>query len=275
MGTPAVSTRARIGRVVQINRFVVAFLGTNSFIVPLIIIPISRMLIAILSDIHGNLPALEEVLKKAEDLKADVLYCLGDTVGYGPFPNECVSLVREHCSVILKGNHDSGLIGETPLEDFNHYGRDAIVWSKSVVTAEHQEFLHTLPSLMQHNGVTLAHSSPHKPDAWTYILTMRSAQDNFAAFSSTICFIGHTHVPVVIGEDGTVNKYKPGTRCIINVGSVGQPRDGNPRAAFGIYDTETFEYNLIRVPYEIQRTARAVRDLGLPEFLAQRLFQGA
>ena len=233
------------------------------------------MLIAVLSDIHGNLPAFEEVLKKVEDLKVETLYCLGDTVGYGPFPNECVDLVRKHCSVVLKGNHDSGLIGETPLDDFNHYGVSAIQWSKTVVTKENCEYLRGLPFTAEPNGLTLAHSSPIRPDAWSYILTMRAAQENFGAFKTPLCFIGHTHVPIIIGEDGSVNKYKPGGRHIINVGSVGQPRDGNPDAAFGLYDTVTADYSLIRVHYEVQKTARAIRDLGLPEFLAQRLFQGS
>jgi len=232
------------------------------------------MLIAVLSDIHGNLPAFEEVLKKVEDLKVETLYCLGDTVGYGPFPNECVDLVRKRCAVVLKGNHDSGLIGETPLDDFNHYGVSAIQWSKTVVTKENCEYLRGLPYTAEPNGLTLAHSSPNRPDAWSYILTMRAAQENFGAFKTPICFIGHTHVPIIIGEDGAVNRYKQGARHIINVGSVGQPRDGNPDAAFGLYDTSTAEYSLVRVHYEVQKTARAIRDLGLPEFLAQRLFQG-
>ena len=233
------------------------------------------MLIAVLSDIHGNLEAFQEVLKKVEDLKAEAIYCLGDTVGYGPFPNECVDIVRKRCTLVLKGNHDSGLVGDTPLDDFNHYGVSAIQWSKSVVTKENCDYLRSLPFTAEPNGLTLAHSSPNHPDAWSYILTMRAAQENFAAFKTTLCFIGHTHVPIIIGEDGSVNKYKTGARHIINVGSVGQPRDGNPDAAFGLLDTGTGEYSLVRVHYEVQKTARAIRDVGLPEFLAQRLFQGS
>ncbi|MEW6512312.1 MAG: metallophosphoesterase family protein [Bacteroidota bacterium] len=232
------------------------------------------MLIAILSDVHGNLPALQEVLKTAGEMKADVLYCLGDTVGYGPFPNECVDLVRDRCAVILKGNHDSGLVGDTPLSDFNHYGLSAIQWTRTAVTEENQEFLRGLPCATEQNGITLAHSSPLNPEAWTYVLTMRAAKENFAAFTTPLCFIGHTHVPVIIGEDGTVNKYAAGRRHIINVGSVGQPRDGNAQAAFGMFNTENQEFTMVRVPYDIQTTARAIRAAGLPEFLAQRLFQG-
>jgi diadenosine tetraphosphatase ApaH/serine/threonine PP2A family protein phosphatase len=232
------------------------------------------MLIAIISDIHGNLPAAQEVFKTADDLKAEAIYCLGDTVGYGPFPNECVDLVRDRCTVILKGNHDSGLVGDTPLTDFNHYGLSAIQWTRTAVTEANQEFLRGLPFMTEQNGVTLAHSSPLNPDAWTYVLTMRAAQENFAAFTTRVCFIGHTHVPVIIGEDGTVNKYSTTIRHMINVGSVGQPRDGNAQAAFGLFNTATQDFQMVRVPYDIQKTARAIREVGLPEFLAQRLFQG-
>lgn len=232
------------------------------------------MLIAIISDVHGNLPAAEEVFKAAGDMKADTIHCLGDTVGYGPFPNECVDLVRERCAVILKGNHDSGLVGDTPLTDFNQYGLSAIQWTRTAVTEENQEFLRGLPLMTEQNGVTLAHSSPLNPDAWTYVLTMRAAQENFAAFTTRLCFIGHTHVPVIIGEDGSVNKYSTTLRHIVNVGSVGQPRDGNAQAAFGMFNTTTQEFQMVRVPYDIQKVARAIREVGLPEFLAQRLFQG-
>jgi diadenosine tetraphosphatase ApaH/serine/threonine PP2A family protein phosphatase len=232
------------------------------------------MIIALISDVHGNLPAAEEVFKAAGELKADVIHCLGDTVGYGPFPNECVDLVRKRCTVILKGNHDSGLVGDTPLTDFNHYGLSAIQWTRTAVSEENQEFLRGLPYTSEQNGMTLAHSSPLNPDAWTYVLTMRAAQENFAAFTTRLCFIGHTHVPVIIGEDGSVNKYTTTLRHIINVGSVGQPRDGNAQAAFGLLNTTTQEFQMVRVPYDIQKTARAIREAGLPEFLAQRLFQG-
>ena len=232
------------------------------------------MRIGIISDIHGNLPALETVLEELKKRNADVVYCLGDTVGYGPFPNECVNLVRERCAQVLKGNHDSGLVGETPLEDFNQHGLKAIVWSQKQVTRENQEYLRGLPFTAVENSLTLAHSSPFSPEAWTYILSMRAAKENFAAFSTNLCFIGHTHVPVIVGEDSSINKFKKNGRFIINVGSVGQPRDGNPDAAMGMYDTELGVYNLVRVPYDVERTAKAIIDAQLPEFLATRLSQG-
>ncbi len=233
------------------------------------------MRIGIISDIHGNLAALETVLKALRDVGVDSMVCLGDTVGYGPHPNECLALVRENCSVVLKGNHDSGLIGETSVEDFNQYGLRALLWSQERVTDENKEYLRGLPFLVVHEGVTLAHASPMNPGEWSYVLTLRAARVNFDAFSTTICFIGHTHVPVIINEDLTVGDFRRGTRCIINVGSVGQPRDGNPDAAYGIYDTEGKDFALYRVPYDIQKTADAIIAAGLPEYLARRLFHGA
>jgi putative phosphoesterase len=233
------------------------------------------MRIGLISDIHGNLPALETVLEALRDASVDTIFCLGDTVGYGPYPNECLALVREKCSVVLKGNHDSGLIGETSVEDFNQYGLKALLWSKERVTEENKEYLRALPFTVIRENITLAHASPLRPAEWTYILTLRAARVNFSSFTTTICFIGHTHVPVIINEDMSVGEFRKGTRCIINIGSVGQPRDGNPDAAYAIYDTGEDDFTLLRAAYDIQKTADAIVAAGLPEYLARRLFHGA
>ena len=232
------------------------------------------MRIGIFSDVHGNLPALEATLKAIDSAGVEELYCLGDTVGYGPYPNECVDLVRARCDIVLKGNHDSGLVGETPVEDFNQYGLAAIQWSQKIVDEERQAYLKGLPLMEVKHNLTVAHSSPLQPGEWLYVLTLRSAKENFTAFSTELCFIGHTHVPVVIGENLTVDSIRKPGRAIINVGSVGQPRDGNPDAAYGIFDTESGEYALHRVPYDVQATATAIKKAGLPDYLAKRLFQG-
>jgi diadenosine tetraphosphatase ApaH/serine/threonine PP2A family protein phosphatase len=232
------------------------------------------MRIGIFSDVHANLPALETVLAKLRDEAVDLMYCLGDTVGYGPYPNECIELVRTNCKLVLKGNHDSGLIGETSVEDFNPYGLKALLWSQERVTDEYKTYLGSLPYTAVEHEVTFAHSSPMRPAEWSYVLTLRAAKENFHAFTTKICYIGHTHVPVVINEDMTVGEYRKNGRCIINIGSVGQPRDGNPDAAFGIYDTVTRDFTLYRIAYDIKKTSDAIIAAGLPEYLARRLFQG-
>lgn len=232
------------------------------------------MRVAIISDIHANLPALESTLAYIEDTNVDAIHCLGDIVGYGPFPNECVDLVRARCKHVVKGNHDSGLAGETSIQDFNQYGRKAIEWTADVITPENLEYLRSLPYSVVENGYTLVHSSPVQPEEWTYVLSRQDAELSFDAFTTDLCFIGHTHVPLIVGEDLSVNKFRKGLRYLINVGSIGQPRDGNPQAAFGLLNTEGPNYELIRVPYDVERTAKAIDDAGLPAFLAHRLFQG-
>ena len=232
------------------------------------------MRIAVISDIHGNLPALEAVLEKVDELHGGDIICLGDTVGYGPFPQECLEIVRRRCDVVLQGNHDSGLVGETSIEDFNHYGVQAILWSRERVNVDGHEYIRTLPFVHEKGDATFVHASPASPERWRYVLSLRAARECFQAFSTRLCFIGHSHVPVVIPEEGNINEYHPGHRHLINVGSVGQPRDGNPYASFGLYDPDADLFELVRVPYDIAKTARAIRDAGLPEFLAARLFKG-
>jgi putative phosphoesterase len=232
------------------------------------------MRVAILSDIHANLPAFEAVLEEIARHDVERIHCLGDIVGYGPFPNECVELVRTRCSIVIKGNHDSGATGETPLRSFSDHARKAIRWTMDHLTGESAEYLKQLPFTHVENHLTLVHASPDDPPAWNYVLTLRDAESAFASFTTDVCFIGHTHVPVVIGEDLSINTYTPRGRFIINVGSVGQPRDQNPAAAFGILDLDSRQYELVRVSYDVDRTQSAIRDAGLPQFLARRLSMG-
>lgn len=236
------------------------------------------MRIAIISDIHSNLAALEAVLNKIDSLSVDSIYCLGDIVGYGPFPLECIGIIRERCSLILQGNHDSGAAGDTPLDDFNDFGRKAIIWTREQLAESHLKFLKDLPLLETRDDMTFVHSSPAYPERWTYIITMSNAREAFGAFTTRFCWVGHTHVPVAISDEMSINTYDPGenrsTRYIINVGSVGQPRDGNPDASFATFDTTTGEYTLHRVPYDIQQTADSILKNSLPDALARRLFKG-
>lgn len=238
---------------------------------------------AIISDIHGNLEALDTVLTEIEKQKVDSIVCLGDIVGYGPNPNECVDKVREVAEVSLAGNHDYAPLGKLDLSYFNPWARDAIRWTSDELSEASIEFLLGLPLKLELNGFTIVHATPEQPAEWNYILTIGDAARNFSEFEGQVCFIGHSHVPMAVSLDQEgeylVQKENPLTiqddmRYIINVGSVGQPRDLNPRACFAIYDNEEKKYELFRVEYNINETQSKIRKSGLPEFLAERLELG-
>jgi predicted phosphodiesterase len=230
------------------------------------------MRFAIVSDIHANLAALERVLDVIEKKGVDAVYCLGDTVGYGAHPNECVALVREKCAIALRGNHDAGALGDLPHTHFNAYGRSAIRWTKKKLTPKNVDYLRSLPFATTVDNITLAHASVPDPESWRYIVTWDEARRCFEGFSTRFCFIGHTHIPVIVSEEGRVNSMQQGKRHIINVGSVGQPRDGNPNAAFALVDGDRVE--IVRVSYDVEKSARAILEAHLPDYLAQRLFVG-
>jgi diadenosine tetraphosphatase ApaH/serine/threonine PP2A family protein phosphatase len=232
------------------------------------------MRIAIISDIHSNFEALASAISQIDALYVDEIFCLGDIIGYGPYPNECMNLVRERCTAVVKGNHDSGLTGETPLAHFNQYGRSAITWTQKQISGDNLKYLKELPLVSVQDDVTLVHASPLKPEMWTYVIAWPDAQECFKAFETSLCFIGHTHVPVIVGEDSSINSFRKGSRYLINVGSIGQPRDGNPYASFGLLDTEKWIYENIRVAYDVEKTADAISRAKLPEFLGKRLFLG-
>jgi diadenosine tetraphosphatase ApaH/serine/threonine PP2A family protein phosphatase len=232
------------------------------------------MRVAILSDIHSNLAALEAVCAEIQARGITTVWCLGDIIGYGAHPNQCTAIIRSLCPVVVAGNHDWGVVGSAPIDGFNHSALAAIQWTRTELADEHCEYLRGLPLIATGHACTLAHSSPREPSEWHYLVTAGWASKNFSVFSTRLCFIGHTHVPLVIGEDGTINRYTADGRYIINVGSVGQPRDGNRAAAFGVYDTEENSYESVRVPYAIERTAMAILDAGLPASLAHRIYAG-
>ena len=232
------------------------------------------MKIAIISDIHSNLEALKRVFASIDEREAEAVYCLGDIVGYGSYPNECVDLVREKCSIVLQGNHDAGAFGGLPLDHFNEFGRVAMRWTKMNLTSENLAFLGKLKPSSTSDVLSLAHATPHEPSLWRYVLSWPDAERSFKAFSTKLCFIGHTHVPMVVGEDRKVDNLRPRVKHLVNVGSVGQPRDGNPRASYGLFDTERWAYENVRVEYDVDRAAQAILKARLPDFLAQRLYLG-
>ena len=243
------------------------------------------MAVLILGDIHANFSALEAVFDAAGQVEA--VWCLGDTVGYGPQPNECVRWIRQRSAATLVGNHDLGCLGTISLANFNREARIANEWNGEQLSAEHRDFLTSLTPMVQvSDEVTLAHGSPRDP-VWEYLLDTEAAAASFSHFATPLCFVGHTHQPVVytgaeedgecsaaIPTDQLVLKLQPNKRYIINPGGVGQPRDGDARAAFALYDADSRTVTFRRAAYNIRRTQTLMLDNGLPEILAARLSFG-
>lgn len=242
------------------------------------------MRILIVSDIHANLLALSQVL--AEAGAVDDIWSLGDIVGYGPNPRECVELIRDIApDLSIIGNHDWACIGRLSLEDFNPVARFASYWTTMQLGAEHLRYLESLPNRMIQDDWTLVHGSPRHP-IWEYVYNARIAALNFPLFDTRICFVGHTHVQLYIREEDAMNNVTPRHpvdgevldvstgRFMINPGSVGQPRDGDYRAAFAILDPEEMRLTFRRVPYPVTETQDQMRAEGLPESLISRLSLG-
>ena len=242
------------------------------------------MRIALVSDIHSNLVALETVLGVLP--AHDQLWCLGDTIGYGPRPNECLAHVRDHATYVLTGNHDLACLGEVSLADFNALARTANEWNNRQLQPELRGYLHERPAtLTVEPTATLAHASPRDP-IWEYILDVETALDNIRYFNTALCLVGHSHVPTIFAlhagemvefaaaQHGQTVQLRPDSRYIFNPGSVGQPRDGDPRAAYAIWDTEAATMRFERVEYDIAATQRQMRDVRLPPLLAERLSYG-
>jgi len=239
------------------------------------------MRLIIISDIHANLEALEATFRRIDEINPDKILCLGDIVGYGPNPNECVKIVKNKVDISLSGNHEYGVLGRTDLQSFNENARIACEWAKKVLSDENLAYIKNLPVSVVDEDILLVHSTPINPERWDYIFTARDASYQFMEFSEPLCLVGHTHVPACFRERGTCMFtdggplfLKEGTRYIINFGSVGQPRDYNPRASFGVIDTEERKIQLIRVAYDIEKVQRKIIDHGLPLFLAERLGTG-
>lgn len=241
------------------------------------------MHILVISDIHANLTALETVLEAAGPM--DATWCLGDVVGYGSDPNECISrLLAIPNMVCLIGNHDAAALGRIELRTFNRDARLSIEWTRQHLAPTSVEFLKSLPDRLEINGVTLVHGSPRNP-VWEYVLDSSTAEQNFKATTSRFCFIGHTHLPVIFyygNGNGHVSwqllrdgesPQLPG-RALLNPGSVGQPRDHDPRASYAIFDTEAQTWKIFRVEYDISAIQKRIRQAGLPFPHANRLLEG-
>lgn len=232
------------------------------------------MKLAILSDIHSNLEALTAVLEVIEARRVDAVYCLGDVVGYGADAAMCVNLVRRHCTATVLGNHDEAVALEHGLKILPRDGRKAAAHNRAQLSDDQRAFLTGLPLTLEADGCTFVHATPDDPGGWHRLGSYLVAREQFGHFQTDVCFIGHSHVPAVMGSRLGAVRVQPGSRYLINVGSVGQPRDGDPRACVAFFDTETFAYDLVRVPYNVRTAAAKIIAAGLPRRLAKRLSKG-
>ncbi len=242
------------------------------------------MRILVISDIHANLTAFEAVLQHSQG-EWDFVWCLGDVVGYGPDPNECVERLKELPQLCLAGNHDWAALNRLDVSTFNPDARRAVEWTQATLTPANTRFLEALPVTFVIGDYTLVHASPREP-IWEYILEESIAELNFPHFETPYCFVGHTHQPIIYSiaaADGKTQSSKPqydepralnGKRQIINPGSIGQPRDQNPKAAYGILDTASGIFEHRRIPYNIKAVQRRMYDYQLPERLITRLEHG-
>lgn len=251
------------------------------------------MRIAIISDIHSNLEALQKTVEIISDRKPDRIICLGDIVGYGANPKECLELTRKISHHILMGNHDQASADVRCASDFSEHAQTAIFWMNKVLLPNEKEFLLSLPLSIKLDNINFVHSSPYQPQEWHYITRHSEASFNFGYFDNPVCFIGHSHVSAIFCED--FNAYRNlgeplisdnknyfslkyqllrEKKYIINVGSVGQPRDRDWRLSFGIFDTETLEYENIRSEYDVESAAKKIIDAKLPRYLADRILIG-
>ncbi len=238
---------------------------------------------AFYSDVHANYEALEAVI--ADFARKDVSrsFFLGDAVGYGASPNECVEQIAAISEVRLLGNHDEAALNEEPPGDFNQYAKTAMDWTRATLDTRAKAIMQTFTIGEVREGFCLAHGSPDQPEQWNYVLDQVSAGQALSACSGQACLVGHTHQPLFFYQNGeglptasAVNEFEleQNKRYVVNVGSVGQPRDGDPRAGYVLYDPEKRRLQFRRVAYNIKMAQEKIRQAGLPEFLASRLAMG-
>jgi len=235
----------------------------------------------LMSDIHANLEALQASLEAAERLDPYQIMCLGDVVGYGADPAECLDTVGNHANLMLAGNHDLAVAGVIPCDEFNPIARQSVEWTRATLTPEDRELLSNLPLQYVDGDYCFTHASPIDPMSFHYIRTLEDVADVFNRIGQRFCFVGHTHLPVIVrldertGKMETVREAKvhieDRCRYFVNVGAVGQPRDNNPDACMVLLDEEAQTMEFLRVPYDISASQEKILSQGLPSFLAERL----
>ncbi len=239
------------------------------------------MRFAIFGDIHANLHALQAVLSDAKTQLCTHYVCLGDIVGYNAFPRECLRIVRSLECPVVKGNHDEQASMIAEKDGFNPLAEEAINWTRDQLSEEEKNWLRSLRLQRQVRDFTIVHATLDTPHKWGYVFNQLDAAASFSYQHTAVCFIGHTHTPRAYVRDGTVRTVpldiltlEQGKKYLINVGSVGQPRDGDSRAAYCIYDTNTNEIELRRIDYDVEGAQNAIIEAGLPAKLADRLDVG-
>ncbi len=239
---------------------------------------------ALFADIHSNLEAFQAVREEFKKGKIDEYICLGDIVGYAANPNECIKLTRElNPLTIIAGNHDWASVGKTDIDYFNPIAKEAILWTQKELTEENKGFLKNLPLTKEFNDFVIVHGSLYFPEKWHYIFTLQDTKRNFEYQKKKTCFIAHSHQPFIISQDregncetvkGTKVSLKDDYRYLINIGSIGQPRDANPAACYCLYDADKKEIEIKRTPYEIKKAQDKIIATSLPQELAWRLSLG-
>ncbi len=241
------------------------------------------MKLAFFSDVHANWEALTAVLNDFSRQKVDQCFFLGDAVGYGADPNPCIEAICKSTEVRLMGNHDYAALGQIETLQFNQYARLSIEWTKQVLTSESIQKLSGFKVQETVADFHLVHATPKEPLQWEYLLDLDDAEENFNFFETKICLIGHSHTPLIVRKykeehaslypDNRVT-LEPDWRYIINIGSVGQPRDGNPKACYLLYDADSAEARLVRVAYDVSAAQGKMKALNLPEYLIERISAG-
>jgi diadenosine tetraphosphatase ApaH/serine/threonine PP2A family protein phosphatase len=235
----------------------------------------------LISDIHGNLEALQATLEAAKRFEPYQLMCLGDVVGYGADPQPCIDLVGDNASLMLAGNHDLAVAGVIPTDNFNAIARRSVDWTREQLTSEDRELLGNLPLQYVDGDYCYTHASPIDPMRFAYIRTLEEVGEVFNHIGQRFCFVGHTHLPVIVSMRQKTGKMevvrdprirlKEGDRYFINVGSIGQPRDSNPDACCVLLDEEADTLQFVRIPYDISKSQGKILSNGLPSYLAERL----
>ena len=236
---------------------------------------------AVIADIHANWEAFQVVLEDIKDQKCTHYCCVGDVVGYGANPQECLQIVRSMNMPCVKGNHDEYCSSEEDLDGFNPHAAEAVTWTRKQLSTENRQWLRDLKYVRMVASFSMVHATLDGPQRWGYVFDKLMAAASFTYQNTSVCFFGHTHVPVAFVRDsvvrgGSYSKFKvePGRKYFVNVGSVGQPRDGNPKCGYVIYDLDEGSIELRRLPYDIATAQKKILAAGLPSRLADRLSFG-